>query len=303
MGLGDWRESAMKGRRGGWSSDTGVIGCGEGGGRLLKGRSTEISVIRWGCEDQQQQKRLNKEEPLDPSDPHTSIKLKSTPRAPSSLPAPLPSKEEARDSAMDIPDPSPESLSTRCAGMTLQHRSPELAGSLDKRSLGSVGIQTTHSHAVSLPGPSSAQCQFGGSSYSPSCALSGVGAGEGQVYYPHHPGVSRVSSGFLPVSSASGMGGGPLLNSSMASLHASHSAAVASCRIPSQSECPSLHQPHPHSSLSAPGAYGGLRSAVGPSQASAAHPSLASCTYMQSSQPYAHLNSSMHMMNFPPPMH
>ncbi|XP_076452299.1 uncharacterized protein LOC143287941 [Babylonia areolata] len=279
-------------------------------------------------EDQQQNKRLTKAEDMDadPHHNHSNNKLKGAaptrPSGPLAPAAPL-GKDEVRDSSMDMPD-QPDSLATRCAGITLQHRAADMsASSLDKRAAlaAASGIQTTtQCHAVSLAGPSPpTQCQFGGSPYPQSCALSGVGVGasDGQVYYPHH-GVSRVSpaAGFLPaassVSSSSMVGGGgggaSLLPSSMASLHASHPAGpTAPCRIPSQvpalADCPSLrHQPHHHSALSAPSAYGGLRGSVGAaSQPSGHHPSLAPCTYMQPSQPY--LNTGMHMMNFPSQMH
>ena len=164
---------------------------------------------------------------------------------------------------------------------------------MDKRGLGHAHTpQATSPVSGAVPSPT--QCQFagvGGSSFSQSCALSGGGV-DSQVYYPHHPGVGRVASGFLPVSSSSGMGSGSLLSSSMSSLHAAHS--PASCRVPSQpgsalQDCSSLRQP---SALAPAASYGGLRNAGG----QATHPSLSSCTYMQSSQPYP-LNTSMHMMN------
>ncbi|XP_070205063.1 T-box transcription factor TBX6-like isoform X2 [Littorina saxatilis] len=243
----------------------------------------------------------------DVTSPDSSMKLKTTPHP--SLHRPLSTKEEVHDGALDVSNTSSSQspdLVTRMGGSTLQsHKSSDLG--LDKRSLG----HTTTSPVNAAGGVSSpTQCQFAGvgvggatSSFSQSCALSGTGAGAGdasQVYYPHHHGVGvgRVSSGFLPVSSSGAMDGGSLLPTSMPSLHAvSHSAAAAaaaaagSCLIPS-AQSASLQQGH---SVLAPSAYGGLRN--GGSQHHG-HPSLSSCTYMQSaSQPYAHLNPSMHMMN------
>lgn len=215
-------------------------------------------------------------------------------------------KEEPRDSRADNSESASQSpdLSPHCGTAGLQSKTSTDLGPLgDKRG-------STHSPSISASSASSpTQCQFAGVGvgvpFSQSCALGGGiaggggsgngggASGEGQVYYPHHPGVGRMSSSFLPVSSAS-MSGSPLLHTSMNPLHSSQSAAP--CRLTGQSagglpDCSSLRQA---SALSSSTTYGGLR--AGGSQAP--HPSLSSCTYMQTPQPYAaHLTSNMHMMN------
>lgn len=226
------------------------------------------------------------------------MKLKTTPHPHPSLSTGLPTKEEVRDASLEPSDNASQSpeLASRIGGPGgLHHKSPGEMGGMDKR--GGLGHAHTPQATSPVSGavPSPTQCQFAGvgaSSFSQSCALSGGGV-DSQVYYPHHPGVGRVASGFLPVSSSSGMGGGSLLPSSISSLH-----SAASCRVPGvqpgsssalQDCSSSLRQP----SALAPASYGGLRNGGG----QASHPSLSSCTYMQSSQHYPGLNSSMHMMN------
>nr|KAG5690629.1 hypothetical protein BaRGS_018099 [Batillaria attramentaria] len=226
----------------------------------------------------------------------TSMKLKTSPQAGLTS---LGVKEETHDGALDHSDSASDSVGSDLnARSALQHKtSPDLSG-MDKRAAAHPAPETSPGAAGAAGVPSPNQCQFAGvaTSFSQSCALGGGGggggAGDGQVYYPHH-GVSRMASSFLPVST-SGMSSS-LLPTPMSSLHSSQSAAAAQCRLPGGTagglpDCSSLRQSAGLSSTS----YGGL--SRGGSQAT--HPSLSSCTYMQSPQAYAaHLNTNMHMMN------
>ena len=135
--------------------------------------------------------------------------------------------------------------------------------------------RTSHS-AASSPSPN--QCQFGSSKQFSQCM------GADQVYYPHHS--SRMAnSSFLPVSTSA------LLQPVSSGL----SQMQQACRLPGQSNDCSLRQ---SAGLATSHGYG-IRTP--PNQH---HPSLSSCTYMQSAQQYAHLAPNMHMMNmnFPGPM-
>ncbi|XP_041348983.1 T-box-containing protein TBX6L-like [Gigantopelta aegis] len=138
--------------------------------------------------------------------------------------------------------------------------------------------KTRASHsAASSPSPN--QCQFGVSKQFSQCM------GGDQVYYPHHS--SRMAnSSFLPVSSSA------LLQPGSASL----SQMQQACRLPGQASDCSLRQ---SAALASSHGYG-IRTPQNQH-----HPSLSSCTYMQSAQQYAaHLAPNMHMMNmnFPGPM-
>lgn len=200
-------------------------------------------------------------------------------------------KEEARDSSLDpsdTPSQSPDTADMRShfSSTPLQAKPSSHLTQLDKRSV-------SHAHdsspgSVSVPSPT--QCQYAGlgTPFSQSCALGG-GAGDGQVYYPHHGGVGRMSS-FLPVSTSSM--GGALLQSSMAPLHSSSASGRLTGQTPGGlSDCSGVRQ---HAGLSPPSSYGGLRGGMNQST----HPSLSSCTYVQSPQQYAaQLTTSMHMMN------
>ncbi|KAK3606508.1 hypothetical protein CHS0354_041460 [Potamilus streckersoni] len=129
------------------------------------------------------------------------------------------------------------------------------------------------------------QCQYLNNSskgFSSSCM-------ETQVYYPHHSAVAASrgsSSSFLPVSSTSA-----LLQpvSSSLSLH-SMNPQMQACRLTGKGNDCALRQSLSH--LSSTSHNYDIRTS--PTQ----HPSLPSCTYMQSTQAYpTHLTPNVHMMN------
>ncbi|ESP04124.1 hypothetical protein LOTGIDRAFT_171119, partial [Lottia gigantea] len=133
-----------------------------------------------------------------------------------------------------------------------------------------------HDSSPDLPNP----CQFGTMKSYNQCMPND------QSYYNHHASaVSRVqSSSFLPVSSTTG----GLLQPMTSSLFSMNS-QMQPCRLSGQSNDCALRQP----GLASPSHGYGIRTT--PPQH---HPSLSSCTYMQSGQPYtSHLTPNMHMMN------
>ena len=134
--------------------------------------------------------------------------------------------------------------------------------------------------------------------YSTSC-MGGLGGGvttEPPSYYPHHSPVNRSSvSSFLPVSSTTSLLQPQSIVSSSLSLHSLSSMnQMQQCRLSGTSiantDCAMRQSSH----LSSTSNYG-LRTSPIPQ-----HPSLPSCTYMQSSQGSAyptHLTPNVHSMN------
>lgn len=160
---------------------------------------------------------------------------------------------------------------------------------LDKssRSLGSSALSGKQSLTMS-PNPGqnfttmTSQCQYlnGGRSYTQACM------GE-QMYYPHHPNTGRSpSSSFLPVTTSTLL---PPVSSSL-SLHPV-SPQLQACRLSGQTNACALAQNPTHLNP----ATQGYAIRTSPQQN---HPSLPSCTYMQTAQPYpTTLTPNVHMMN------
>ena len=165
---------------------------------------------------------------------------------------------------------------------------------------GSMSHSLSKTKSPPIPQPSTNQLSYtsslgssGSKSYSSSC-MGSVGGVSDQVYYPHHSPMNRASSSsFLPVSSTSS-----LLQpvSSSLSLHSMNQHMQSACRLPGSSSDCALRQ---SSHLSSTSSYG-LKPPT------TQHPSLPSCTYMQSSQAYpSHLTPNVHSMmnmNFSGPM-
>ena len=193
---------------------------------------------------------------------------------------------DTSDSQSDIPEPEMPSLRV----MNKSASPGSLSQSLSKTKSPPLPHQTTgHLNYSSSLGHS------GSKSYSSSC-MGSVGTGANDpIYYPHHSSMDRSSSSsFLPVSSSSPMTS-PLLQpvSSSLSLHSMNQQMQPTCRLPgSNSDCALRQSSH----LSSTSSYG-LKTP------STQHPTLPSCTYMQSSQAYpTHLTPNVHSMmnmNFP----
>ena len=203
-------------------------------------------------------------------------------------------KQEDNDPLSDTSDSQsdiPEADMTQCQAMNKSTSPGSLSQALSKAKSPPLPQQTANQLSYSNLGTS------GSKSYSSSCMGSSVGGVNGvndQIYYPHHSSMSRSSSSsFLPVSSTS-----PLLQpvSSSLSLHSMNQQMQPACRLPGSSSDCALRQSSHLSSTSSYGLKG----------SSSQHPSLPSCTYMQSSQPYpSHLTPNVHSMmnmNFSGPM-
>lgn len=146
---------------------------------------------------------------------------------------------------------------------------------------------------------------LGKNGYGTTCmnGLSGIGSEQSSGYYPHHSPVDRSnSSSFLPVTTSPNMLQPQSGASSSLNLHGlSSMTQMQQCRLPGTSlantDC-AMRQP---SHISSTSNYG-LRDSPTPQ-----HPSLPSCTYMQTTQGSgysSHLAPNVHMMNmnFPGPM-
>ncbi|XP_067681751.1 T-box transcription factor TBX6-like isoform X1 [Haliotis asinina] len=197
------------------------------------------------------------------------MKLKTEPHNAVTSHAP---KDEDSDPVSDTSDENPSDASGTELPPCQILKSTAISPDLDK------------SRGSNSSTPSPNQCQFGSvKSFNQSCM------GGDQVYYPHHPAVSRVpSSSFLPVSTSSALLQ-PVSSSMSLSLHPVNSQMQA-CRLSGQTSDCAIRQT---SGLNTASHGYGIRTT--PPQH---HPSLSSCTYMQSAQPYAtHLTPNMHMMN------
>ncbi|WAR03842.1 TBX2B-like protein, partial [Mya arenaria] len=183
---------------------------------------------------------------------------------------------------------------------------PELSQCLSKS--GSSGSSHLSSKTPPLPSQQSATnaCNYSslsgsslGKPYGSSCMSGGLGGGVGGEptgYYPHHSPVDRSTSSFLPVTSSPPLLPPQAAVSSSLSLHSlSSMSQMPHCRLPSSTlsntDC-AMRQP---SHLSATSSFG-LRGASPTPQ----HPSLPSCTYMQTTQGSgysSHITPNVHMMN------
>ena len=192
---------------------------------------------------------------------------------------------DTSDSQSDIPEPD----MTTCRVMNKSASPGSLSQSLSKTKSPPLPQQTTgHLNYNNSLGHS------GSKLYSSSC-MGSVGSVNDQLYYPHHSNMDRSSSSsFLPVSSTSSMTSSLLQPvSSSLSLHSMNQQIQPACRLPgSNSDCALRQSSH----LSSTSSYG-LKTP------STQHPTLPSCTYMQSSQAYpTHLTPNVHSMmnmNFP----
>jgi len=188
----------------------------------------------------------------------------------------------------------------------------DLSQCLNKSGSSGSSHLSTKSPPLSSQG-SSNQCNYNSLSgsvlskpYGSSCMTGGLGGADPPSYYPHHSPVDRSSSSFLPVTSTPPLlppQGAGAVSSSLALHTLSSMNQMSACRLPVSSlantDCAMRGQ---QSHLSAAPSYG-LRGASPPPQ----HPSLPSCTYMQTTQGSAyptHLTQNVHMMNmnFPGPM-
>ena len=200
-------------------------------------------------------------------------------------------KQEDNDPSSDTSDSQsdiPEADMTQCQVLNKSSSPGSLSQSLSKTKSPTLPQQTSNQLTYN-----SSLGNTGSKSYSSSCMGSVSGVND-QVYYPHHSPMNRSSSSsFLPVSSTS-----PLLQpvSSSLSLHSMNQQMQPACRLPGSSSDCALRQ---SSHLSSTSSYG-LKTP------STQHPSLPSCTYMQSSQAYpSHLTPNVHSMmnmNFSGPM-
>lgn len=139
--------------------------------------------------------------------------------------------------------------------------------------------------------------------YGTSCMGGLTGVSGDQTYYPHHSPVDRSNtSSFLPVTTSPNLLQPQSAVSSSLSLHSLSSMnQMQQCRLPgttiANTDCALRQSSH----LSSTSNYG-LRASPTPQ-----HPSLPSCTYMQTTQGTGyspHLAPNVHMMNmnFPGPM-
>lgn len=190
---------------------------------------------------------------------------------------------DTSDSQSDIPEPD----MTQCQVLNKSTSPGSLSQSLSKTKSPPLSQQQSTNHL----NYNTSLGNSGSKSYS---CMGSVGGVNDQIYYPHHSPMNRSnSSSFLPVSSTSA-----LLQpvSSSLSLHSMNQQMQPACRLPGSNNDCALRQ---SSHLSSTSSYG-LKTS------STQHPSLPSCTYMQSSQTYpTHLTPNVHSMmnmNFPGPM-